>query len=268
MSTVSQSVSSLKTALSTLRTYATSINGEYGTYVNSHGVHTCGPQGVHYIDGFRPDGGHSWHEYRDKVSEVVTWAEKYVDDSAWVDALDRRATKWSTAHGHASDAWDDVASKNLPAVESWKGPAGRAYREVVPKMQAGTSSAFYGASLMKSASTSISTAGETFFADVSAAVTTLAGSLTHYPPAGPPRGPNDPPSVGPTGAYSCGLLHDTDDAGNHPWTALTACDAALTALELEVDAGLRVPLAGGPAQGFTSVPDYFTDAWPAAPGAG
>lgn len=267
MSTVSQSVSSLKTALSTLSTYVTSIDGEYQAYVNSHNMHTCAQDQVHYIDGFRPGSGHSWHEYRDKVSEVVTWAEKYVDDSAWVDALSTRSTKWATAHGHASDAYDDVSSKNLPALDSWRGPAGKAYREVVPQMQGGAAYANHGALLLKGASASISEAGETFFTDVAAAVSTLAGSLTHYAQVGPPRSAGDPPSVGPTGAYSCGLFHDTDDAGSHPWTALTTCEGALTALESEVTQALHVAGPGGPAQGgYVSVPDYFTDAWPAAPG--
>ncbi|MFW5474397.1 hypothetical protein ACOCJ5_13905 [Knoellia sp. CPCC 206450] len=266
MSTVSASVRTLRTGLGTLRTYVTGIDSEYMTYVNSHNVHTCGPQGVHYIDGFRPGSGHSWHEYRDKVSAVVTWAEKYVDDSAWVDALDTRATTWQTATGHASDAYDDVDTKNLPAVESWRGPAGRAYREVVPKMQAGTSSAYFGAMHMKGASESISTAGETFFSQVAEAVSTLASSLTHYTPAPPPRQEGDPPSVSAQGSYSCGLLHDTDDAGNHPWTAMTSCETALTTLESEVEEALRVPGAGGPAAGFVPVPDYFADAWPPAPG--
>lgn len=269
MSTVSQSVSSLRTALTTLRTYVADINGEYQAYVNSHNLHTCAQDQVHYIDGFRPDSGHSWHEYRDKVSEFVTWAEKYIDDSAWVDALGRRSTKWATAHGHTSDAYDDVSSKNLPALDSWKGPAGRAYREVVPEMQAGASAASYGALLLKGASASISEAGEAFLTDVAAAASTLAGSLTHYAPAGPPRSPDDPPSVGPTGAYSCGLFHDTDDAGSHPWTALTSCESALTALESEVTQALQVAGPGGPAQGgYVSVPAYFADAWPAAPGTG
>jgi len=267
MSTVSQSVSSLRTHLSTLNTYVDTINGEYQSYVNSHNMHECAAAQVHYIDGFRPSSGHSWHEYRDQVAAVATWVEKYVDDSAWVDALDTRATKWGTAHGHASDAWDDVDSKNLPALDSWKGPAGNAYRQVVPKMQAGTSSAYFGASLMKTASASISGAGETFFKDVAAAVSTLAGSLTHYAVAPAHKVVSASPA-GSAYVYDCGLTHESDDAGNHPWTALTACDDALRILELEVDESLRVPLAGGPSNGFQSVPTYFTDAWPPAPGTG
>lgn len=267
MSTVSQSVSTLKTALTTLNNYVDTIDTEYGIYVNSHGMHTCATDQVQYVDGSRPDSGHSWHEYRDKVSEVITWAEKYVDDSAWVDALEQRATKWSAAHGHASDAWDDVDPKNLPAVDSWRGPAGRAYREVVPQMQAGAASAFHGTRLMKSASTSVSEAGESFFTDVAAAASTLAGSLTRYVEVGPPPSADGPPSVGQTGAYSCGLFHDTDDAGSHPWTALTTCEDALTTLESQVTEALRVAGPGGPSQGgYVSVPDYFTDTWPPAPG--
>jgi len=269
MSTVQASVSSITSGLGTLRTYADGIDGEYMAYVNSHNLHTCGPQGVHYIDGFRPGSGHSWHEYRDKVSAVVTWVERYVDDSAWVDALDKRSTTWMTAAGHASDASDDVDTKKLPALDSWKGPAGRAYRAVVPEMQSGASSSHYGALHMKSASATISTAGETFFSDVAAAVSTLAGSLTHYTPAPPPRQEGDPPSMSAQGSYSCGLLHDTDDAGNHPWTALTACEDALTALESDVDQALRIAGPGGPAaSGYLSPGDYFADAWPAALGAG
>ncbi|CAN7485305.1 hypothetical protein [Knoellia sp. LjRoot47] len=267
MSTVSASVSSMNTALGTLRTYGTTIDGEYMAYVNSHNLHTCGPQGVHYIDGFRPGSGHSWGEYRDKVAAIVTWAEKYVDDSAWVDALDKRSAKWQTASGHASDAADDVDTKKLPAVDSWKGPAGRAYREVVPQMRSGASYAEYGTLHMKTASASISTAGETFFSQVASALSTLASSLTHYTPAPPPRQEGDPPSVSAQGSWSCGLLHDTDDAGNHPWTAMTACEGALTTLDSEVDRALRITGAGGPAAGFVSVPEYFTDVWPAAPGA-
>lgn len=265
MSTVKQSVSSLRTHLSTLRTYVKDVDAEYLAYVNSHNAHTCAKDGVHYIDGFRPGGGHAWHEYRDQVSAVATWVDTYVDDSAWVDALDRRSTKWGTASGHTSDAWDDVDSKNLPAVESWKGPAGTAYREVVPKMQSGTSTAHFGALHMKSAAASISEAGETFFTDVAAAVSTLAGSLTHYALA-----PAQPVvSASPTGSavpYSCGKTHETDDAGNHPWTAMTACTDALTALESEVTQALQIAGPGGPASGFVSAPDYFADAWPPAPG--
>lgn len=267
MSTVKQSVSSLNSDLATLRSYVTDIDAEYLAYVNSHNVHTCGKDGVHYIDGFRPGSGHSWHEYRDKVAEVATWVEKYVDDSAWVDALDRRSTKWNTAFGHTSDAFDDVDSTKLPAVESWRGPAGRAYREVVPKMQSGVSGAYFGASHMKAASTAISQAGEAFFTDVAAAVSTLAASLTHYPQVGPPPGPNDPPSARATGSYTCGQFHDTDDAGNHPWTAKTACEDALTALTGEVDEALQIVGPGGQARsGNVSTPDYFADRWPPAPG--
>lgn len=268
MSTVSASVSTLRTSLGTLRTYVKDIDSEYLTYVNSHNLHTCALDQVQYVDGARPSSGHSWMEYRDKVSAVVTWAEKYVDDSAWVGALDTRATKWQTAMGHASDAYDDVDSKNLPAVESWRGPAGRAYREVVPKMQAGTSAAYFGAMHMKGATATVSTAGETFFEEVAEAVSTLASSLTHYTPAPPPRQEGDPPSVSAQGSYSCGLLHDTDDAGSHPWTAMTACEKALTTLESEVQEALRVPKPGGPAVGFDSLPDYFADVWPPAPGRG
>lgn len=266
MSTVSASVSSLNTALGTLRTYADTIDAEYMTYVNSHNLHTCATDQVHYVDGFRPGSGHSWREYKEQVSAVVTWVERYVDDSAWVDALDRRSTAWQTASGHASDAWDDVDSTNLPAVDSWRGPAGRAYREVVPEMQGGTSAAYFGTLHMKSAAATVSTAGESFFSTVAAAVATLAGSLTHYSPAPPPRQEGDPPSVSAQGSYSCGLLHDTDDAGNHPWTAMTSCEDALTTLESEVDEALRIVGAGGPASGFVSVPEYFADAWPPAPG--
>lgn len=192
MSTVSQSVSSLKTHLATLNTYVGTIDGEYHDYVNSHNAHTCAQDQVQYVDGFRPTSGHSWLEYKNEVSEVATWVEKYVDDSAWVDALDRRCQKWGTAFGHTSDAYDDVDSKNFPAVDSWKGPAGGAYREVVPTMQAGTSSAHFGASLMKTASSWISEAGETFFTDVAAAVSTLAGSLTHLHPGRPAPRPRRP----------------------------------------------------------------------------
>ncbi|KGN36168.1 hypothetical protein [Knoellia subterranea] len=260
MSSVSKSVADLKADLATLRTYVKTIHGD------SHGVHTCAKAQVQYVDGFRPASGHSWREYKDQVEVVAAWVEKYVDDSGWVDALERRSKKWRTAVGHASDATEYVESKKLPAVDSWKGPAGRAYREVVPKMQAGASTAQIGATLLKTASRSISDAGETFFSDVASAVSTLATSLTHYEQAGPLPDPDGPPRTGLPGAFSCGLTHETDDAGTHPWTAMTACETALTALEDDVERALQVPLPVGPEHGGESIPSYLTDSWPKAPG--
>jgi hypothetical protein len=265
MGTTNQSVASINSSLTTLKNYVATIDGEYGAYVNSHNLHNCAADQVQYIDGARPSSGHSWHEYRDKVSEVVTFLELYVDDSAWVDQVGNRSAKWNTAHSHATEAHADLAPNKLPALASWQGPAGDGYRSVAPTMRSATNNAVLGAQVMKGACTAVSDAGETFFSSVATAASTLAGGLRHYQPAPAPRQPGDPPSVAPTGAYTCGQLHDNDDAGSEPWTAMESCTSAKTALETAINGTLNLqgPTADG--QPLTVEGSYGGN-WPPAPG--
>ena len=259
MSTVSQSVSSLRTALTTLAPTSRPSTASTRPTSTATTSHTCAQARCTTSTASARTPGTRGTSTATRWRPFVTWAEKYVDDSAWVDALDSRSTKWATAHGHASDAWDDVNSKNLPALDSWKGPAGNAYREVVPEMQAGTSAAYYGA-LTHEERIGLDLGGgrDLLHRRRGSGRRHWQGSLTHYAAGTAALGGERPALGGARRApTSCGLLHDTDDAGNHPWTALTTCESALTALESEVDegaAGRRV--AGGPAQGgFVSVPE-------------
>lgn len=265
MADASKSVASIKESLGTWKSYVQTIDGEYNTYVNSHNVHTCAKDGAHYIDGNRPSDGNSWLEYKNKVSEVIKFLELYVDDSAWVEKLGNRHDRWKTAQGHVEDAVGDVAESKLPALTSWRGPAGDSYRKVAPKMRSSAEHAGLGAQVMKKVCTEVADAGETFFSDLQAAASTLAKGLRHYTPAPAPWKEGDPDRISPSGSYSCGYLHENDSAGNEPWTAMTSCETAKTALQTAVNNNVDLP--GPTASGSPrSVADAYAGNWPDAPG--
>ncbi|MFC7486999.1 hypothetical protein ACOCJ7_12230 [Knoellia sp. CPCC 206453] len=251
------SVAQLKQYRTTLTTYVDHIQGEYLAYVNGHPK--C--MGDQYVDG--QDGGRSWHEYADRVGVVKGYIDEYIDDTEWIGQLRTRSGQWKTATGHALDASLDTDEGKFPAVSSWEGPAGNAYRKVVPTMCSAADYAVTGCSTMQSAAHAIAEAGQKFFADLEAAMGTLAGSLTHY--KAPPLSLNSGGySLSPQGAYPCGQLTHLHSAGEHPWTAYDSYVDAKDALRLAVTQSVRVTNAGGPANGFTNV-DEFLKPWPAAP---
>lgn len=254
---VSTSVAQLRQHKTTLSNYVRDIDSEYMTYVNSHNEWKCG--GDQYVDG--QDGGRSWHEYRDRVKVVMGYIDEYIDDTDWIEQLRTRSTQWKTATGHALDASLDTDEEKFPAVASWKGPAGDAYRQVVPGMCSAADYAVTGCSTLQGGAHVIAEAGQQFFADLEAAMGTLASSLTHYEAAAPNDGRA---RMSPQGSWGCGLMKHVHSAGEHPWTAYTAYTDAKDALRLAVTSGLRVPNAGGPANGFTGIGDHLQP-WPAAP---
>ena len=141
-------VSDVRASVSTLRSWADAVIGNWNSYTALHRDH----------DGFE-DCRDGWVEVRDGIRELCTTVASRVDDSSWMADLEDREAIWSRATTRVDDATDAVADARLRATQSWTQGASDRYREVIPGQRIALARAHSGLTWMANGCTGAVEAG-------------------------------------------------------------------------------------------------------------
>jgi hypothetical protein len=141
-------VSDVRASVSTLRSWADAVIGNWDSYAALHRDH----------DGFE-DCRDGWVEVRDGIRKLCTTVTSRVDDSSWMADLEDREAFWSRAATRGDDATDAVADARLRATESWTQGASDRYREVIPGQRIALARAHSGLTWMANGCTGAVEAG-------------------------------------------------------------------------------------------------------------
>lgn len=217
-------VSDVRARVSTLRSWADAVIGNWDSYAALHRDH----------DGFE-DCREGWVGVRDGLRELCTTVARRVDDSSWMADLEDRGAFWSRAGTRVDDATDAVAATRLRATESWTEGASDRYRDAIPGQRIALVRAHSGLTWMANGCTGAVEAGLRQLTSVRDALEAV--ELPGY--FGEPDG-----SVPENDYGDCTFGHHTftglGNLGQEPLeTAETAVDTAWSTMRTEVRAAFR-----------------------------